>query len=95
MNTLAVPAALPRWDAGTRLKMAAKIASVKKAVPDREDHGAEETGPGRRNDAVISSPTREVAPSDAAASRIGGARSGSVREQDPAGDDDDPEEGRA
>ena len=44
--------------------------------------------PGRRNDAVISSPARS--PSDAAASRSGGARSGSRREHDPAGDHHDP-----
>src|SRR4051794_34917184 len=76
-KALAVPAALPRWDAVTRLKTAANTAGVRKAAPTASTVAPRKRLQAADADAVISSPRAE-APSDAAANRIGGARSGTV-----------------
>src|SRR4051794_18478989 len=77
MNALAVPAALPRWDGGTRLKMAANTAGVRKAVPIPSKVAPAKRLHAAGTAAMRTSPTPE-APSAAAARRSGGTRAGNV-----------------
>ncbi len=77
MNTLAVPAALPRCAGGTSPKIAANTAGVRSALPT-----ASTTTPARRlhtsgTEATITSPAPH-ATSAPAARRSGGMRSGSL-----------------
>ena len=77
MNRLAVPAALPRSDGGTRLKTAANTAGVRKAVPTPSMAAPAKRLHTAGTAATRSSPAPE-APSAAAARRNGGTRSGNV-----------------
>jgi hypothetical protein len=77
MKTLAVPAALPRSEAGTRANIAANTAGVRNATPTASTAEPTSRLHAAGTAAARANPTVQAA-RPPAARRIGGSRSGSV-----------------